>query len=168
MPDGGITNYQTQAVRPEDPGVLERQEKALELRAAGLSYREIGKVNGTSANTAWRDVEAAMALTREAVKEQAEHLRDIELRRLDKAQRALQSGVNAGDPKAVHAMLKVMERRARLLGLDAPTKIANTDTEGRDITPISITFRDVNTNEIKAAHGNPDTNDSASANGADQ
>jgi hypothetical protein len=37
---------------------------------------------------------------------------------------SLAAGIRAGDPRAVMAMVRIMERRAKLFGLDAPTKIA--------------------------------------------
>lgn len=46
----------------------------------------------------------------------------IECRRLDALIEALWSKAVDGDEGAVATMLRVMERRARMLGLDAPTK----------------------------------------------
>lgn len=36
----------------------------------------------------------------------------------------------SGNHKAINSMLKIMERRAKLLGLDGPIKIAPTDLTG--------------------------------------
>jgi len=37
---------------------------------------------------------------------------------------ALASGVRNGDPRAISTAVRVMERRARLFGLDAPTELS--------------------------------------------
>jgi len=50
-------------------------------------------------------------------------LRALELLRLDELLNALWDTAIAGDLKAVDRVLKVMERRAKLLGLDAPFEI---------------------------------------------
>ena len=39
------------------------------------------------------------------------------------------AGIRAGDPRAVLAMVRVMERRAKLFGLDAQTQIAGPSGE---------------------------------------
>ena len=49
-------------------------------------------------------------------------VRDMELERCDSMMAGLWEKINKGDPYAVIAAIKVMERRSRLLGLDAPTK----------------------------------------------
>ncbi len=53
-----------------DPGVeclmLERQQRNWERRKLGWSYEEIGKAEGCSTATAFRDIETVMALIREA------------------------------------------------------------------------------------------------------
>jgi hypothetical protein len=94
-----------------------------------------------------------MARARETVAEKAEQIRELELKRLDRFQRSLQPAANKGDAKAVLAILKVMERRAKLLGLDAPTKQANTDSEGRDVAPVTVVFRPVTQADVQKALG---------------
>ena len=57
------------------------------------------------------------------IKGKAERLRDLEARRLDQLTVALTPGIRAGDPRAVIAAVRVMERRAKLFGLDAPKQM---------------------------------------------
>ena len=52
----------------------------------------------------------------------SEELRQLELERLDLLTRGLEPMASVGNPGAVNAYLRVMERRAKLLGLDAPVK----------------------------------------------
>jgi hypothetical protein len=70
------------------------------------------------------DVQAALGTLDQAVKQKAERLRDLEAARLDRLTVALTPGIKAGMPGAILAAVRVMERRAKLFGLDAPTKIA--------------------------------------------
>ncbi len=97
-----------------------RQLQALELRKAGVSYEAIASRLGyRDRSGAYRAVTAALKLT---LREPAEELRTLELERLDAMLLALWRRVQAGDEKAVDRVLRIMERRARLLGLDAPLR----------------------------------------------
>ena len=97
-----------------------RQLQALELRKAGVSYEAIAASLGyRDRSGAYRAVTAALKLT---LREPAEELRTLELERLDAMLLALWRRVQAGDEKTVDRVLHIMERRARLLGLDAPLR----------------------------------------------
>lgn len=104
----------------------ERRLQALELRKQGKSYRAIGAALGVDHKTALTDVRTALQRLLEQERESVDELRTIELERLDALLDAL--WVNAtnerfrGQTRAVEMALKVMERRAKLLGLDAPTR----------------------------------------------
>lgn len=108
----------------------ERAAKSLELRINGYSYRQIARALSISERTAYLDVQEELAALDALVSKRAERLRDLELARLDKILRSLWDPIKAGDAKAAMAAIKALERRARLLGLDAPTKVAPTDPEG--------------------------------------
>jgi hypothetical protein len=107
----------------------EKQRRALELRKAGASYDAIAaKVGYANRGGAYKAVAAALAeITAEPAadvkKLEVERL-DAQLRRLDRAQRDAKL---MADPELVAkvgaVILKVAERRARLLGLDAPVKV---------------------------------------------
>lgn len=115
----------------EDALREERRGKALALRKAGKSYREIGKALEVDPMTAFADVQACfreLKGSRESIEEQ----RDLELTRLDRYLVALegridgpvceQCGAGAVDVKAIDAAVKIGKRRSELKGLDAPTK----------------------------------------------
>ena len=110
-----------------DKGALEarrvRMIKALDLRIAGATYRQIGKEFGVSYVQAYRDVTDLLAEESKRAAEKADHLRRIELARCEKMTVALWPKVRDGDEKAVSTMVRVMERRAKLLGLDRPTEV---------------------------------------------
>lgn len=103
--------------------VTENRARAFELRKEGLSYRAIGKVMGVSLTTAFEYIQAELNDLREKTVEAAQDVRDMELQRCDEMMAGLwKKGAITGDPAIVMTVLKVMERRSRLLGLDAPSK----------------------------------------------
>jgi hypothetical protein len=51
--------------------------------------------------------------------------------RLEEMWARLQPGMRKGDVRSIEAGIRVMERKARLLGLDMPAKVAVTDPNGR-------------------------------------
>lgn len=108
----------------------ERRKLALELRARGLPYREIGEQLGVSMQAAHRLVVTALEALRTETAEAAADLRQLELERLDAMLAGLWEAATTGDTGAVNAVLRLCERRAKLCGLDAPTKHAPTDAEG--------------------------------------
>jgi hypothetical protein len=114
------------AQRPPHPGeaerIAERRVRALDLRKAGLPFRSIGHHLGVDVHTAWADVNAELIELREQTKSTAQDVRDLELERCDAMTRGLWPAVEHGDSKGVAAAVRVAERRARLLGLDAPTQ----------------------------------------------
>jgi hypothetical protein len=59
--------------------------------------------------------------------------RKAEIARLEEMWARLQPGMRKGDVRSIEAGIRVMERKARLLGLDMPTKVAMTDAEGQGI-----------------------------------
>ena len=96
----------------------EREERVLELRKAGASLREIAKDIGY-ANSSGAQAALDRALRR-ATAPNIELLRETEGERLDALQFGLWPKAMNGDSRAAEVIVKVMERRARLFGLDAP------------------------------------------------
>lgn len=96
----------------------ERETRALELAALGYSYeriaRELRFSHRSSARAAVK--RALAAIPAEAVK----HLRDLELERLDMLQRAIATQIVRGHLPSIDRMLKLMDHRAKLLGLYEP------------------------------------------------
>jgi hypothetical protein len=117
-----------------------RRQQALEWRKSGLSYRAIGEKLGVSEKTAYEDVQTALAHLAELEQASAEEYRTLELMRLDMALLALAPKMKLGDPQVVNAWVKVSESRRKLLGLDAPTKIAPTNPDG---TPYGAAYAEL-------------------------
>jgi hypothetical protein len=111
---------------------VERKLKAFELRKAGKTYDEIARELGYSNRGAAQ--KAVMGTMRKLLSEPAEEVRKMELARLDTMFADLWNARartnDKGDPTTVDRLLRIMERRAKLLGLDAPTKISPTDPTG--------------------------------------
>jgi len=103
---------------------IQRVAQALELRRAGKSYPEIGAALGVAKSHAHRLVAEGMEEAREQVTTEALQLRAEEVSRLDAMLQGLWPAARKGGVTAVDRVLKIMERRARLLGLDSPTRSA--------------------------------------------
>ena len=101
-----------------------KQAKALELRKGGASYEIIAQmVPYKSAQAAHNAVDRVL---RAMVIPLAEDVGKLELERLDMMFVALLPKIRAGDPEAIRAGIRIMDRRAKYLGLDAPLKISAT------------------------------------------
>lgn len=108
----------------------ERWTRALELRKRGLIFEKIGEQMGCSRQMAHNMVSRALAELREKCHEEAEAVRELELQRLDEMFVMAFEQVEGGKLDAIDRALRIMDRRAKLLGLDAPTKVAPTDPSG--------------------------------------
>jgi hypothetical protein len=109
------------------PETLEKERKVLEYRRGGLTFDLIAERLGyASASGAHK---AYLSACNRIVYEDVVEVRKSEMDRLDIAQAAIwgdltdTQNVDAGTrARLVLALIKIMERRARLLGLDMPTK----------------------------------------------
>ena len=124
----------------------ENDARALEFRRRGLSYEQISaQMEWRSPSSAHESVQRALA---DSAREASEEVRQIEAARLDELTRTLMrvlatkhyvvsvaSGVVAKHPEtgqplqddapviqAVAGLVRISERRAKLLGLDAPAR----------------------------------------------
>lgn len=122
----------------DDERIAVRRVQALQLRISGASYRAIGKVLKVDVSVAWSDVQVELAALRDEAKKLGEEVLELELRRLDACVEGLSKRIKKGEPAAVQASMRVAERRAKLLDLDAPDKKELTGAGGaplyRDLT----------------------------------
>lgn len=111
----------------------EKHAQVLELRKQGKSLQEIADALGYSHPSG-----AHQALTRaieQMVSEPAEDVKALELLRLDGMFSEAWKKVEAGDLALGDFVLRLMARRAKLLGLDAPEKMeALVKNEGADFS----------------------------------
>ena len=94
--------------------------EALRLRSRGYTYQQIADNMGCSKPTAFERVKRALAAI---PAEAAEEYRRLENDRLDTLQAiAMHEAVTKKSMQAIDRVLHIMDRRAKLLGLDAPTR----------------------------------------------
>lgn len=101
---------------------LEAKElKVLELRRAGFTFQRIAEEVGyATPSGAQRALERIMTRN---LPQAPEEFRWQELDRLDRMQVALWPRAMKGDDRAINTIVRLMERRARLVGIDAPQRI---------------------------------------------
>lgn len=101
---------------------LERAQRAaqiMQLRKEGLTYRAIGERVGLSYEMVRREIQIVMRQYLEDAKDSQHEIVMLELLRLDDLLTSAYQGAMNGEVKMIDAVLKIMERRAKLLGLDA-------------------------------------------------
>jgi hypothetical protein len=108
----------------------EDELQAFELRKAGATYLQIGKQLGISKQKAYDGVKRVLLETIKITTEEAVAVRALEIDRLDAMFLGLWPRARSGNEQAVAVALKIMERRSRLLGLDAPEKSEITGNDG--------------------------------------
>lgn len=102
----------------------ERRAKAVEYRKAGMSYTTIAdRLGYNSRQAAHWNVHRALEEIADKTSEDARDMRTLECERLDSLQLQLwgnlrQPGSTGVDLQVVDRLLKIQERRAKLLGLD--------------------------------------------------
>lgn len=124
------------ATRPDLIEAHERQGKALVLRQAGHTYEQIAKALGYAQKS------GAHAAVKEALKmcfrEAAEEVRALELERLDSLWITFFPLAKAGDGDSLDRCLKIMARRAMLLGLDIHRHQITARVEAGPIREITV------------------------------
>lgn len=116
-----------------------RRKSALQLRTEGFTFEEIGRRLGITRQAAHKLVQTELVAVADENRDLAGHVLEGELERVDFVLRSLAPKVEKGDPKAAQAYLRAMERRARLLGLDAPTRTdGTTKLTGPDGGPVAL------------------------------
>lgn len=114
----------------------DRQRKAMELRMAGASYPDIAKVlKFHDTPHAFRAVAAAFDRpSDDGGMSVREEYRNLSIARCERLLRGCWSAAVSGtDSNATANALRIMEREARLLGLDAPTRIAVSDDQKQEM-----------------------------------
>lgn len=93
-----------------------RRARCVELALAGHSYDEIALAVGyQNRGTAWRAVQDSL---NSRIAEGVAEYRDLELARLDALQAAHWPQAVAGSVRSADLVLRVIDRRMRILGLD--------------------------------------------------
>lgn len=161
----------------KQPTTAVRDAEAAQLRANGLTYQAIAdQLNYSHRDLARRAVERALAAT---VREPADELRQLELIRLDalwveavKVMTTEHLTVNNGRVievdgvplkddaptlQAIDRLLKIMERRAKLVGLDSAAKVEvlSVDALDREIAKLTAELGGIEAGEAAGAKAPP-------------
>ncbi len=128
-----------QSSRANSAKVAEEQAECYRLKLKGQSVRQIARATSLGVGTVQNRLSAHIA---DLVLPLAEEVRKVELDRLDSWLARLEERLDAGeDPvRVVPVAIKVAERRARMLGTDAP--------ERADVTVHEVTPQDVELMEL--------------------
>jgi DNA-binding CsgD family transcriptional regulator len=109
-----------------------RRAEILALRQRGLGLAQIAERLGISKQAVHKHLQVAIA---RVVDEPAQDAVKLELMRLDAMLDGIWDVATAGDTYAIDAVMKIAGRRAKLLGLDAPTKNVS-EVTGKDGAPL--------------------------------
>lgn len=123
----------TRRTRKSDIEAKTTSLRALSLRTGGASYDAIGRELGISKEGARKAVARELAELDKLCREEAEVVRQLEARRLDEMMLSLWPRARGKDAelKAIGMVLRIQERRARLLGLDVDPD--EDDGKNRDV-----------------------------------
>lgn len=110
--------------------VRSRAWHAYQLKLAGLSLYEIAdRLNFTSGGAVAKAIkDEMMSAAKDIDQETRETLLELEVERLNYAQSKIWLGVEAGDPKAIDALIKIITLRTRLQQVDQVDASAGVNT----------------------------------------
>jgi len=120
MLSGANMDLNNSPTAPKMATSAQRRVQALELRKAGYTYEQIGVDLGISTSMAYKHVVKALRIIHDKTSEATEELRTLEVQRIDRLFEVMYKKAEKGDHNAIDRCLRLMERRAKLLGLDAP------------------------------------------------
>ena len=106
----------------------QKQKRALELRIAGKELKEIAAEVGYAGESGAH--KAIMTALKKTLQEPADELRKMEAERLDKMMAAIWEQATSGSANStwfIDRILNIMDRRAKLLGLDKPASMDTAD-----------------------------------------
>jgi hypothetical protein len=114
-----------------------RRSLAMKYRIDGYTYKDIvAKLKEDLGDElpasydqryCWRDINGSIQKYREEIKETVGDLIHLETQRLDELFTIAMESAREGSMKGVLTALKIMERRAKLLGLNAPEQVVLRD-----------------------------------------
>jgi hypothetical protein len=139
-----------QKAHPRAVRTRKQQHQAIELRKVGATYSEIGEALGVTKQRAYTVVMAAMDELGTITREGAAQVKQMELERLNSMHLGLWP--QRKNPRVVDTLLRIQERRARLLGLDAPTRTALTDADGGPVQFVLKSILDVDEGPVIQAN----------------
>lgn len=122
-----------------EAAVLRRQQM-FQLRCAGASFEQIGRQFGVSSTVAFKLVQRVLSDIKETEKQDLAEMRAVENERIDLAARSIAGKVREGSLGAIDRWIKLLERRAKLNGLDAAVKQEVTGADGAPLYKVYAGF----------------------------
>lgn len=107
--------------------VVERRLAAVQMRLKGFSYRQIGEALGVSPQAASGLVRRELDRHIKITSEEVERMRQLDAARLDAMLLAFWDRAMDGELKAAQIILKVLDQREKLFGLNDPAKLESID-----------------------------------------
>jgi hypothetical protein len=127
---GTNPNIMPRKKQPKSINIVDRRRRALELRRAGATYEQVASVIAKelklpkySRARAYEDIDFALAELNREFNIDTEGLRRLELEKIDRLELGLWKSAINGDPQSVKVFVSLMDRRAKLCGLDAPVQM---------------------------------------------
>lgn len=137
-----MNNRNKNKTRPDILNAALRRTEALKLRLKGKTFADIGEEMGVTPQTAHQYVKKAYELLLQQQNELAEEVRQLTKERLDALLAAHWEGAISGkDKPAAELVLKLIDRMAKLYGLDAAQKVQ---------TDLSVALPGASAEELKA------------------
>ena len=148
--------------------ISERTTRALALRRAGARYVDIAKDLGVALSVAHKLVSRTL---RDIPREEADELRALEMERLDRDHRRIEEAMDIVSAKlrtgfsqaavlSLAALLRearrIQDRRARYVGLDAPTRTELTGRDGGAIQVLGVDLSALSDDQLEALRATND------------
>jgi hypothetical protein len=116
--------------QPKSINIVDRRRRALELRRTGATYEQVASLIAEqfglpkyNRSRAFEDIDFALSELNREFSIDSEHLRRLELEKLDRLELGLWKSAINGDPQSVKVFVSLMDRRAKLCGTDFPIRL---------------------------------------------
>ena len=110
--------------KQREVAATKRRAEVAKLILRGYTYGEMAKLFDVSKTTIAKDVKGILAMWVEEMKpEQRTDWIIKEMSKLDRMERGIAEKSENGDGNSIDRRLKIMDRRAKMLGIDAPQRL---------------------------------------------
>jgi len=137
------------------PQILQRERQVLDLRTAGATFAQIATQLGITQQRANQIYHRALLRT---VREPADEARQLDALRLDRLLLGIWGPATQGEAWAIDRALHILNRRAKLFGLDAPVR--------HEVLTIDAIDAEISRLQSELAATDPDRAEAATAEGA--
>jgi hypothetical protein len=132
---------------------IEKRTQAMKLRLGGATYREIGAVLGISMQRAHQIVTGEVQKSVDELGETRDEARQLEVDRLDALLMGVWTKAQRGNLQAVDRVLRIGDRRARLLGLDDQVALGELKFDFRQLVREAAEAKDMDCEDAADTEG---------------